>query len=304
MAGPQQQTKRGAEAEAQPAPGAKRATQEPEQQKDIQDGGAAVQQPASDTTNHEVQTATKQKETQPAGGDLKPVEHATLVSSKEGDDGAHDDSAQARVQQLVTEAAKAQDKLEQAVKEVTEKQKEAVKASEEVLKEAVAANATTKEESVTSKETSQDDKIQVPQESVQNGASQTPLTKPADEDANKTGKEVKEINTLGETKTVPEKVIEALPANESVPPQAEAPQSGQFTDSNLAFNASNPLPQVVIPPVVNGEGNLAPQLHAQNLAAAQAPFVPAMATPLLAEIRTTPLSKPGEDNGPAPMQEG
>jgi hypothetical protein len=61
----------------------------------------------------EVQTATKQKETQPAGGDLKPVEHATLVSSKEGDDGAHDDSAQARVQQLVTEAAKAQDKLEQ-----------------------------------------------------------------------------------------------------------------------------------------------------------------------------------------------
>jgi hypothetical protein len=68
---------------------------------------------------------------------------------------------------------------------------------------------------------------------------------------------------------VPEKVIEALPANESVPPQAEAPQSGQFTDSNLAFNASNPLPQVVIPPVVNGEGNLAPQLQAQNLAAAQ-----------------------------------
>lgn len=36
----------------------------------------------------------------------------------------------------------------------------------------------------------------------------------------------------------------------------------------------------------------------------QAPFVPEMATPLLAEIRTTPLSKPGEDNGPAPMQEG
>ncbi len=87
----------------------------------------------------------------------------------------------------------------QAVKEVTEKQKEAVKASEEVLKEAVAANATTKEESVTSKETSQDDKTQVPQESVQNGASQTPLTKPADEDANKTGKEVKEINTLVRT---------------------------------------------------------------------------------------------------------
>jgi hypothetical protein len=84
----------------------------------------------------------------------------------------------------------------QAVKEVTEKQKEAVKASEEVLKEAVAANATTKEESVTSKET---DKIQVPQESVQNGASQTPLTKPADEDANNTGKEVKEINTLVRT---------------------------------------------------------------------------------------------------------
>jgi hypothetical protein len=52
MAGPQQQTKRGAEAEAQPAPVAKRTTQEPEQQKDIQDGGAAVQQPASDTTNH------------------------------------------------------------------------------------------------------------------------------------------------------------------------------------------------------------------------------------------------------------
>jgi hypothetical protein len=68
---------------------------------------------------------------------------------------------------------------------------------------------------------------------------------------------------------VPEKVIEALPANESVPPQSEAPQSVQFTDSNLAFNASNPLPQVVIPPVVNGEGNLAPQLDAQNLAAAQ-----------------------------------
>ncbi len=54
-----------------------------------------------------------------------------------------------------------------------------------------------------------------------------------------------------------------------MPPQAEAPQSGEFTDSNLAFNASNPLPQVVIPPVVNGEGNLAPQLDAQNLAAAQ-----------------------------------
>jgi hypothetical protein len=103
---------------------------------------------------------------------------------------------------------------------------------------------------------------------------------------------------------VPEKVIEALPANESVPPQSEAPQSVQFTDSNLAFNASNPLPQVVIPPVVNGEGNLAPQLDAQNLAAAQAPFVPEMAIPLLAEIRTTPLSQPGEDNGPAPMQEG
>jgi len=44
---------------------------------------------------------------------LKPVEHATLVGSKEGDDVAHVDSAQARVQQLVTEAAKAQDKLEQ-----------------------------------------------------------------------------------------------------------------------------------------------------------------------------------------------
>lgn len=73
----------------------------------------------------------------------------------------------------------------------------------------------------------------------------------------------------GETKTAPEKAVEALPANESVPPQAEAPQSGEFTDSNLAFNASNPLPQVVIPPVVNGEGNLAPQLDAQNLAAAQ-----------------------------------
>lgn len=68
---------------------------------------------------------------------------------------------------------------------------------------------------------------------------------------------------------MPEKVVEALPANESVPPQAEAPQSGQFTDSSLAFNASNPLPQVVIPPVVNGEGNFAPQLDAQNLAAAQ-----------------------------------
>jgi hypothetical protein len=67
----------------------------------------------------EVQTATKQKETQPAGGDLKPVEHATLVSSKEGDDGAHDGSAQARVQQLVTEAAKAQDKLEQFWKDRT-----------------------------------------------------------------------------------------------------------------------------------------------------------------------------------------
>jgi hypothetical protein len=36
----------------------------------------------------------------------------------------------------------------------------------------------------------------------------------------------------------------------------------------------------------------------------QAPFVPEMATPLLAELRTTPLSKPGEDNGLAPMQEG
>lgn len=64
-------------------------------------------------------------------------------------------------------------------------------------------------------------------------------------------------------------MVEALPANESVPPQAEAPQSVQFTDSNLGFNASNPLPQVVIPPVVNGEANLAPQLDAQNLAAAQ-----------------------------------
>lgn len=56
MAGPQQQTKRGAENEAQPAPVAKRVTQEPEeehQQKDIdiQDAGA-VQPPSPEQTNH------------------------------------------------------------------------------------------------------------------------------------------------------------------------------------------------------------------------------------------------------------
>jgi hypothetical protein len=56
MAGPQQQAKRGAENEAQPAPVAKRVTQETEEQyqqkdNDIQDAGA-VQPPSTEQTNH------------------------------------------------------------------------------------------------------------------------------------------------------------------------------------------------------------------------------------------------------------
>ncbi|CAM6026645.1 unnamed protein product [Sphagnum balticum] len=69
MAGPQQQTKRGAENEAQPAPVAKRVTQETEEDNDIQDAGA-VQPPSPEQTNHEeVQVATNQEEAPPPAGD-------------------------------------------------------------------------------------------------------------------------------------------------------------------------------------------------------------------------------------------
>jgi hypothetical protein len=141
MAGPQQQTKRGAENEAQPAPVAKRVTQEPEeehQQKDndIQDAGA-VQPPSPEQTNHEeVLGATNQEEVPPPAGDE-----------------AHD----------------ASEDLEQAAKEVTANKGEAAKASEEALKEA------------TEETSHENDQTKVSQESVQNGVGHTSVEEDANE---------------------------------------------------------------------------------------------------------------------------
>jgi hypothetical protein len=53
------------------------------------------------------------------------------------------------------------------------------------VKEAVPAT-------VPAKETTHDDQVKVPQESMQNGATHTTVTKSSDEDANGTGKVVKE----------------------------------------------------------------------------------------------------------------
>jgi len=161
MAGPEQQAanqlqvKRCAESEAQPAPVAKRpVTQEFEEKKDVQDG--ATVEPSLETNHVEKQVVTNQNEAQPTG-DLKPV-----------------------AQQLPTEAAKAQENFEQDTDEATAKQREVVEAAEEAVKETVAAT-------VPSKETTHDDQVKVPQESVQNGATHTTVTKSSDEDANGTG---------------------------------------------------------------------------------------------------------------------
>jgi hypothetical protein len=141
MAGPQQQTKRGAENEAQPAPVAKRVTQEPEEQhqqkdNDIQDAGA-VQPPSPEQTNHEkVQVATNHEEAPPPAGDE-----------------AHD----------------ASEDLEQATKEVTANEGEAAKASEEALKEA------------TEETSHENDQTKVSQESVQNGVTHTSVEEDANE---------------------------------------------------------------------------------------------------------------------------
>lgn len=69
--------------------------------------------------------------------------------------------------------------------EATAKQREVVEAAEEAVKEAVPAT-------VPAKETTHDDQVKVPQESMQNGATHTTVTKSSDEDANGTGKVVKE----------------------------------------------------------------------------------------------------------------
>ncbi len=69
--------------------------------------------------------------------------------------------------------------------EATAKQREVVEAAEEAVKEAVPAT-------VPAKETTHDDQVKVPQESLQNGAKHTTVTKSSDEDANGTGQVVKE----------------------------------------------------------------------------------------------------------------
>jgi restriction endonuclease Mrr len=69
--------------------------------------------------------------------------------------------------------------------EATAKQREVVEAAEEAVKEAVAAT-------VPSKETTHDDQVKAPQESMQNGATHTTVTKSSDEDANGTGQVLKE----------------------------------------------------------------------------------------------------------------
>jgi hypothetical protein len=65
--------------------------------------------------------------------------------------------------------------------EATAKQREVVEAAEEAVKEAVPAT-------VPAKETTHDDQVKVPQESMQNGATHTTVTKSSDEDANGSGK--------------------------------------------------------------------------------------------------------------------
>jgi hypothetical protein len=141
MAGPQQQTKRGAENEAHPAPVAKRVTQEPEEQhhqkdNDIQDAGA-VQPLSPEQTNHEeVHYATNQEEAPPPAGD-------------EGHDASED--------------------LEQAAKEVIPNEGEAANAAEEALKEA------------TEETSHENDQTKVSQESVQNGVMHTSVEEDANE---------------------------------------------------------------------------------------------------------------------------
>ncbi|CAM6042840.1 unnamed protein product [Sphagnum compactum] len=176
MAGPEQQaanqlqTKRSAESEAQPAPVAKRpVTQEFEEKKDVQDG--ATVEPSPETNHVEKQAVTNQNEAQPTG-DVKPVEQVSVGNEQE--DGVHESA------QLPTEAAKAQENFEQDTDEATAKQREVVEAAEEAVKEAVAAT-------VPAKETTHDDQVKVPQESMQNGATHTTVTKSSDEDANGTG---------------------------------------------------------------------------------------------------------------------
>jgi hypothetical protein len=168
MAGPEQQAanqlqvKRSAESEAQPAPVAKRpVTQEFEEKKDVQDG--ATVEPSPETNHVEKQAVTNQNEAQPTG-DLKPVEQVSVGNEQE--DGVHDSAQQPH--------------FEQDTDEATAKQREVVEAAEEAVKEAVAAT-------VPAKETTHDDQVKVPQESMQNGATHTTVTKSSDEDANGTG---------------------------------------------------------------------------------------------------------------------
>ncbi|CAK9215067.1 unnamed protein product [Sphagnum troendelagicum] len=172
MAGPEQQAanqlqvKRSAESEAQPAPVAKKpVTQEFEEKKDVQDG--ATVEPSPETNHVDKQAVTNQNDAQPTGD---------VSVGNEQEDGVHESA-----EQLPTEAAKAQENFEQDTDEATAKQREIVEAAEEAVKEAVAAT-------VPAKETTHDDQVKVPQESMQNGATHTTVTKSSDEDANGTGK--------------------------------------------------------------------------------------------------------------------
>ncbi|KAH8969901.1 hypothetical protein BDL97_02G058000 [Sphagnum fallax] len=178
MAGPEQQAanqlqvKRSAESEAQPAPVAKKpVTQEFEEKKDVQD--RATVEPSPETNHVDKQAVTNQNDAQ-LTGDVKPVEQVSVGNEQE--DGVHESA-----QQLPTKAAKAQENFEQDTDEATAKQREVVEAAEEAVKEAVPAT-------VPAKETTHDDQVKVPQESMQNGATHTTVTKSSDEDANGTGK--------------------------------------------------------------------------------------------------------------------
>ncbi|CAK9870911.1 unnamed protein product [Sphagnum jensenii] len=172
MAGPEQQAanqlqvKRSAESEAQPAPVAKKpVTQEFEEKKDVQDG--ATVEPSPETNHVDKQAVTNQNDAQPTGD---------VSVGNEQEDGVHESA-----EQLPTEATKAQENFQQDTDEATAKQREVVEAAEEAVKEAVAAT-------VPAKETTHDDQVKVPQESIQNGATHTTVTKSSDEDANGTGK--------------------------------------------------------------------------------------------------------------------